>query len=686
MSTPPPLATALVAVITCCTSASLEAEDDALLDVLQVTTTRREMSSLEVSPGVTVVTATELARHVPVTAVDHLHGEPGTYVQQTTPGQGVPIIRGLKGSEVLHLVDGFRLNNAIFRNAPNQYVALVDPWNLERVEAVRGPVSALYGGDTMGGVVQFFSRSPSFGSAEWQARGSFSAQAASANSQLSTQVEGEIGNERHVLHGGATWQDVDNLRVGGGDELPYTAFSAYGAHMKVTSMPSPEHTLIAQAQFMKQPDTPRYDALVPGFGQTQPDSSELFFKPQERHFGQVRWIFDRPMLLADTVDLQIGYQRIVDDRTSRDFESPNRELEENSSTLGGAVGHFSRRAGEHHFLTYGFEVYHDTVDSTRERIDIVSGAISARPGRFPDGSTMEWVGVYVADEWQLHERYLLTAGARYTAYDIELTPMINDIGVHMDPEDLSGNLGLVFRATKDVSFVANLGRGFRPPNVFDLGTFGARGNRFSIPNPTLEPESVVTYDAGAKFAGESLRAELMVFRSDYEDKITQVLTGEIDPSGRLIVQSQNATRLTLKGFEAGALWQITRSASVHGTATWTWGEEEFEAQTYPADRIPPLFGKLVGRYQAGSRWTLESSVYWAGEQDRLSPRDEVDPRINPQGTAAWATLGVRAAWMPSETVHVAFGVDNIFDRRYREHGSGFDAPGRNGFVTLQLRF
>ena len=54
-------------------------------------------------------------------------GSPGVFLQQTTPGQGAAIIRGLKGSEVLHLVDGFRLNNAIFRNAPTQYLALVAP-------------------------------------------------------------------------------------------------------------------------------------------------------------------------------------------------------------------------------------------------------------------------------------------------------------------------------------------------------------------------------------------------------------------------------------------------------------------------------------------------------------------------------------------------------------------------------
>ena len=100
MSMSPPFVAALVAVIACCTSPPLEAEDDVLLDVLQVTATRREMSNLEVSPGVTVVTATELAGHVPVTAVDHLHGEPGTYVQQTTPGQGVPDLPGYDAKPV----------------------------------------------------------------------------------------------------------------------------------------------------------------------------------------------------------------------------------------------------------------------------------------------------------------------------------------------------------------------------------------------------------------------------------------------------------------------------------------------------------------------------------------------------------------------------------------------------------
>ena len=89
--------------------------------------------------------------------VRDLDVEVGVYLQQTTPGQGAAIIRGLKGSQVLHLIDGMRLNNAFFRNAPNQYLGLVDAYNTERTEVVRGAAPSLYGADAMGGVLQVLS-------------------------------------------------------------------------------------------------------------------------------------------------------------------------------------------------------------------------------------------------------------------------------------------------------------------------------------------------------------------------------------------------------------------------------------------------------------------------------------------------------------------------------------------------
>ena len=125
-----------------------------VMETIQVTATRRPESTFEVPVATTVVTRDALHGAPLQTVMDALRGTPGAFVQQTTPGQGVIILRGLKGSEILHVVDGFRLNNAIFRNAPSQYVALVDAQSLERIEVARGPMSSLYGSDAMGGVVQ----------------------------------------------------------------------------------------------------------------------------------------------------------------------------------------------------------------------------------------------------------------------------------------------------------------------------------------------------------------------------------------------------------------------------------------------------------------------------------------------------------------------------------------------------
>ncbi len=657
------------------------------LDAIQVTATRRAENATDVPQAVTVVSEAELRKRTGQTNADLLHGDIGTFVQQTTPGQAVVIVRGLKGSEVLHMVDGFRLNNAFFRNAPNQYPALIDPLMIDQIEVVRGPASVLYGSDAMGGVVQMLSPQTRYSDGGWDQSGRLRTRYASADSSSITRVEYAGHNDRFSIQGGATYQDVNLLRVGGdGRVLPFTAYTSRFADAKIGFVPAEGHELIASFQYARQPKTPRYDELVPGFGQTLPGSAEFLFKPQERYFAQLKYKFDVETAAFDRGAISIGRQDIVDNRLNRDFGTVNRDIEDNRSELIGFTAQFEKTLNAH-YLTYGFERYDDEVSSARRRVNISTGALSARPSRYPNGSTMDSSGIFIADDLKLSDRLDVSAGLRYSRVKIDLPPVINATGVILNPRKLTGNLGFNFVLFDGLHLVGNYGRGFRAPNVFDLGTFGTRpGNRFNIPNANLKPETVDSVDFGLKIQQGPWLGELIAFKSRYQDKITSVETGARTASGQIVVQSQNATRLDLHGIEAGVKFVTDGPWSAYASATLTRGTEKLGIAEYDADRIPPLFGRLGADYRLTGVWTLSAYSFFAARQDRLSPRDLIDPRINPAGTAGYATANVAATWNVREQLDLRLSAENLTDRKYREHGTGLDEAGRSFGVGLDWRF
>ncbi|MFQ5658762.1 MAG: TonB-dependent receptor plug domain-containing protein, partial [Candidatus Methylomirabilales bacterium] len=485
-----------------------EEEETIKLEEVQVTAGREEQETFDVSTGVTVIGPKEIERRRPEVLPDLLRGEEGAFVQQTTPGQASPIIRGLIGSSVLNLVDGMRLNNAIFRNAPNQYLALVDGYNVERIEAVRGPASTLYGSDAMGGVVQVITPVPRFEGEEWQVGGRALAQFASADLSWVTRASLEAGKEDIGIRGGFTYQDVGDRRVGGGDVVRPSDFTALGGDAKVLFSPAKNHELLLNFQYFEQPKTPRTDELVPGFGQTEPSSAVFFFEPNSRLFVQGRYRVLQPFSFVDAIEINAGFQEIVDDRRQRDFGSPDEIREKNSDELKGVTLQASSHWGELMNFTYGTDLYFDKVLSSRTSTDIQTGSTQVVQPRFPDDSTMNSFGAYILDEIHPFPPLVITLGGRFSHFDTDLPPTDGVPGTSQSFNDLTGNLGLTYALTPTVKLVTNVGRGFRAPNVFDLGTTGPRpGNRFNRPNPNLDAETILTVDWGVKLQTSNFQGE-----------------------------------------------------------------------------------------------------------------------------------------------------------------------------------
>ncbi len=656
------------------------------LEEVQVTAGRVEQTTSDVAPGVSVVDTGDLDRQAPLVVTDLLRGIPGAFVQQTTPGQGIPIVRGLKGSEVLHLVDGMRLNNALFRNAPNQYLALVDSKILQRLEVVRGPSPSLYGADAMGGVVQLVSRLPELGVAP-AFGGQLSFDYGSAEESALAHLSVDRSGQRSAWMVSGTYQDVGDRRAGDGTRLTDSAYTARAGRAALRLLPRDNHELLFDIQYLRQPGTPRHDELVAGFGQDEPASAVFSFEPNERLFAHARYRWSGAGQWADELELHAGFQSVRDDRRTRDTGSNSLRRERNESELAGFSLQLTKAAGLHN-LAYGAEAYFDDVASSRTATDISTGSSAAVRSRFPDGSTMDSQAFYFHDQFVAGDRLTLDAGMRYSSVQVDLPAADRPIGAKVDVDDFTGNIGAILDISPALKLVTNLGRGFRAPNIFDLGTLGPRpGSRFNIANPDLQPEEVITLDAGFKFAGRRFIGEALVWRADYRDKITSVLTGDIDESGRDIVQSQNAGSVDLWGVEAGGrLVSADGHLEFSGVVNYTRGDENTGGLEQPADRIPPLNGRLALLYQGAGDWWTEGLLRFAAGQDRLSDRDEGDPRIDPNGTPGWVVAGISAGWRLNDGLSVSLRLDNLLDHRYREHGSGIDAPGRNLGLGFEASF
>lgn len=651
-----------------------EKTNDTGIDEIIVSVTRRALGTSDISATTGIVDSDTIKAGKLLS--DALAETPGVFLQQTTPGQGAAVIRGLKGSSILHLVDGMRLNNAIFRSAPTQYLSLVPLTAVERIESIRGTPTSLYGSDAVGGIVNVVTRVPSFDTERSQTSGELFAATDSAEKGRTVRATFDIGNRDVATSVSIEALKTGNRKTGGGKRISPSGYTSNGGRYVLAITPDDKRTWIFDIQYLEQPSTPRIDELVAGFGQSQPSSQEFAFMPNRRIFAHARYDHRKG---ANDIDwrFDLGFQQIDDDRRTRDFGSATRRYETNRSDLLGATL-TAGKTSEGRSWVAGIEAYHDRVRSSRVEEDVASGTRQATASRYPDGATLDLAAIYANSDTALGDRSVLSGGLRVSSVSVDLPGTPAAMRAAVKTTDISGDLGWRFDADEHWQLIANLGYGFRAPNIFDLGTLGNRpGNRFNIPNTALDSEHVIQVDAGVRFHSDHYRFEFIGFILAYDDRITSVLTGGTTTDGRDIVQSVNAADSEIHGLEFAASIVASKNLRLDTTITYTKGEQRIANDMEPADRIPPLLARLSLEYDRSDSVSLSAWLHIAGAQRRLSARDRGDARIDPAGTPGWAIVGGNATWQSSGGWTVQAGVDNLLDRRYRTHGSGIDATGRN---------
>jgi len=212
-------------------SATMASETDtAKLDQMVVTATKTERPIDKVTASVQVITEQDIQKMGAITLKDVFNRTPGLVIQYGTFPSGSSAskssinIRGIGVTGTLWLLDGRRLAGEV----KNPYdMDRIPASMIERIEVVKGPMSALYGADAVGGVINIITKQPEEGFlADIAVTGGANSDGDGANKKLSGNIRGGTGGFRGSFYASTTDADAyteteqTDTRVGGSRHKP----------------------------------------------------------------------------------------------------------------------------------------------------------------------------------------------------------------------------------------------------------------------------------------------------------------------------------------------------------------------------------------------------------------------------------------------------------------------------------
>jgi hemoglobin/transferrin/lactoferrin receptor protein len=655
------------------------------------------------------------------------------FVQKSQLGGGSPVIRGFEASRVLLMVDGIRMNSAIFRAGHLQNIITVDNMILDRVEINYGPSSTMYGSDALGGVVNLFTKNPTLNtSAVWKTNGNVIYRYASGQNENRQHVDINIANNKWAYLTSFTNSSFGDLRQGNkrlaaypdfGKRLFYvtrengvdmandnsanvniqktTGYTQTDFLQKIMYKPSANVEHLLNIQLSNSSNINRYDRLTET-SKGLPVYSEWYYGPQVRNMLGYKYAASAMKGYFQALTVNTNYQHLEESRISRKFKSSNKDFRiENVDILGvNADLLHQQKNGDLHF---GLESYYNIVKSTAYRNNIVTSANSAITTRYSDGPTnMAYQAVYLQQTKYLDAHWVLNEGIRLNM--VQLNAQFKDTSLMHFPfteakqsnAAFTGNLGLAYNAEDGYRLTFGLSSGFRAPNIDDLTkVFDTKTGYVVVPNKDLKPEYTYNAEVNLSKSSTAFSWGASLFYTWFKnalvaDKFTWNGQSKINYQGVLsdVYATQNKAKAIVYGFNLNGRLRIMDNTDIAGTYTYTKGTYNDGSKEMPLDHIPPSYGRL-GIKHGNEKWNAEVfSVFngWKRIADYNLNGEDNEIYATKDGMPSWMTLNFASYYNPRKNISLGFQIENITDLNYRYFASGISAVGRNYILSCRLSF
>jgi hemoglobin/transferrin/lactoferrin receptor protein len=706
-----------------------------LMNEVVFSANKSEEKKSDVPYSIEVISSKDVAFGNPQNTGDALLNTGQVFVQRSQMGGSSPVIRGFEASRVLMVVDGVRMNNAIYRSGHLQDCITVDQNMLERTEVIFGPSSTMYGSDALGGTIHYYSKRPMLGSdSVMNAKANAMVRYSSANNEMTGHIDLNFGGAKWASLTSITRSDFGDLRMGANANPAYAnydwcreyvvyengkdsvyqntdpliqKFSGYtqlDINQKILYKQNDNVSHLLNFQYSTSSDVPRYDRLQQRSGGNL-RFAEWYYGPQNRLLASYTLTLSKPSKLYDRATVIGAFQKIDQDRITRRRNNVNRLIQAEDVNVISLNSDFAKEIGKHE-LRYGAEVTHNIVASSATNTDITTNLVADAATRYADGgSTMSTAAIYISHSIEMSEKFILSDGIRLTYTNLVCNfedttfypfPFKQAKQTNIVP---SGNVGFVYKACEKFSMNVLVSTGFRAPNVDDMSkVFESAQGTLIVANPNVKPEMVVGGEIGfdlalapsahwtvTGFYSRMLNAMVVQpFQLDGQDSV--MYDGVLSQ----VVAMQNANAAYITGISTAFNADFGDHFSFRSTVTATYGRyEDTENDTIiPLDHIPPTFGQTGLVYHTKG---FEAEVYtryngWKYLSDYSPSGEDNAAQATPYGTPAWATLNFRAAFQFSKYAGVTFACENILDQNYRHFASGISSPGRNFVVALRLHY
>ncbi len=617
----------------------------------------------DVTNKIDIIKADAIRKQNPATAADMLQNTGSVYIQKSQMGGGSPVIRGFEANKVLIVMDGVRMNNAIYRGGHLQNVITIDNNVLERTEVVFGPGSVIYGSDALGGVMSFVSKNPALSgeAGKMVFNGSALTRYASANQEKTAHLDFSIGGKKLGALTSISFSDFDDLRIGkvrthgedtwglrptyvdridGQDSLVnnsnpnilrFTGYSQIDVLQKLYYQANKHLNFNLNLQYSTSSNIPRFDRLndIKGDGLK---FAEWNYGPQERLLAAFSVNNNSGNFLYDESKLALAYQQIGEDRIDRKFASNERRHREEDVKVATVNLDFVKGLGSgNHRLQYGLEGTYNDVQSTGYLEDITTNqnVLEAVATRYPDGgSEMSTYAFYLRHKWKINPKFNITDGVRYSLislnanfidtsfYSLPYTNLQNSFGA------FTYSLGMAYKPSESTKINAGIASGFRAPNIDDATKiFDPADDVVVVPNLDLKAEYAHNFELGIQ---HNVGSVFQISANGYYNYLTNLIKRSkytLNGQDSLVYDGElmgvyaniNADNAYIAGVGLAASYQPITSLRFEKKFNYTKGWDI--SDDVPLGHIPPFFGQFSATYtHKNDKWDAAILLRYNGKK------------------------------------------------------------------------